>query len=207
MNHRNLNPLAVVSSLCLLGLVVSACDRNSPPTPPGPTPAPAAPTATPTPPPVATPIPATPAPTPVAPPSAQAPAPALDLADSSSAGLTGKAWQASGAKNWDVAIAYADKTIELYGEQALQMQSATATAPTEKEQVFALWALNDVGTAYFLKATALESKGNKAAALEAYKYLADKLPMAQCYDAQGGWFWKPADAAREKVQKLEFDSL
>jgi tetratricopeptide (TPR) repeat protein len=130
----------------------------------------------------------------------------VDLSDPSSAALTTKAWQASESMNGDLAIAYANKVIELYGEQAAQMQAATTTKPTEQEKIFELWALNDVGTSYFIKATVLEKQGKNKEAVEAYKVVAEKLPMAQCWDVKG-WFWSPADAAREKLQKLEFDSM
>ncbi len=139
----------------------------------------------------------------------QSPAPAapkLDLGDYSSSAITGKAWEASNAKNNDLAIAYADKCIEMFGSKAVEMQKALTAPPTEKEQVFAQWALNDVGTCYFIKGQALEAQGKKKEAAAAYKYLADTLAFAQCWDTKG-WFWKPADAARDKAKKLEFDAL
>lgn len=141
---------------------------------------------------------------------AQAPAastaPALELGDSTSSTITGKGWDAYNAKSYDAAVAYADKCIELYGAKAVEMQKALTAAPTEKDQVFQQWALNDVGTCYFIKGQALEAQGKKKEAAAAYKYLADNLAFAQCWDPKG-WFWKPADAAREKSKKLEFDSL
>ncbi|MBE7159385.1 MAG: beta-glucanase precursor, partial [Rhodospirillales bacterium] len=70
----------------------------------------------------------------------------------------------------------------------------------------AQWALNDVGTCYFIKGQALESQGKKKDAVAAFKYLSDNLAFAQCWDPKG-WFWKPADAARDKTKKLEFDAL
>ena len=133
-------------------------------------------------------------------------APALDMGDSASSTITGKGWDALNAKNYDTAIAYADKCIEMYGTKAVEMQKALTAAPTDKDQVFQQWALNDVGTCYFIKGQALEAQGKKKDAAAAYKYLADNLAFAQCWDPKG-WFWKPADAAREKSKKLEFDSL
>ncbi len=132
--------------------------------------------------------------------------PILDMGDSSSSTITGKAWDALNAKNYDTALAYTDKCIEMYGTKAVEMQKALTSAPTDKDQVFQQWALNDVGTCYFIKGQVLEAQGKKKDAAAAYKYLADNLAFAQCWDPKG-WFWKPADAAREKSKKLEFDSL
>ncbi len=139
-------------------------------------------------------------------PSAAPVAPKLDLGDYSSAAITGKAWEATHANNNDLAVAYADKCIEMFGAKAVEMQKALTTPPTEKDQVFAQWALNDVGTCYFIKGQALEAQGKKKEAAAAYKFVADNLAFAQCWDPKG-WFWKPADAARDKAKKLEFDSL
>jgi hypothetical protein len=139
------------------------------------------------------------------PPAAPA-APVLDFGNHSSETITGKAWAALGQSDYSTAIRYAEKCVELFGAKALEMQKGLKAAPTEKEQIHAQWALNDVGTCYFIKGQALEATAKKAEAAAAYKYLADNLSFAQCWDVKG-WFWKPADAAREKVKKLEFDSL
>lgn len=129
-----------------------------------------------------------------------------DFGDSSSQTLTTKAWQAYDAKDYAQAMVFADKCIELYGAQAQEMQKALTAPLTEKEQIFAQWALNDVGTCYLIKGQSLEALGRKPEAITAYKSVAEQLPFAQCWDPQG-WFWKPADAAREKLKKLEFDAL
>ncbi|MGH8045606.1 MAG: hypothetical protein ACREKL_00035 [Chthoniobacterales bacterium] len=205
-----------LSIACALGLAVTACNRSEPPA--APAPAPATPAAAPVAPPP--PVPVAPAPAPVAtpppaPPAAAAPAApapataAVDMSDPSSGALTTKAWQAYEAKNYDAVLAYTNKVIELYNKQAIDMQAANLASPppnSEVEKVHALWALNDVGTCYFIKGNTLEAMGKKPEAVEAYKFLAEKLPGARCWDTKG-WFWSPADAAREKLQKLEFDSM
>lgn len=129
-----------------------------------------------------------------------------DFGDSSSETLTTKAWKAYEVKDYNTALIYADKCIELYGDKAAEMQQALTAPLTEKEQIFSQWALNDVGTCYLIKGQSLEALGKKPEAILAYKGVAEKLPFAQCWDPQG-WFWKPADAAREKLKKLEFDAL
>ena len=130
----------------------------------------------------------------------------LDFGDFSSSAITGKAWKASEAKNFDEVLGYTGKCIEMFKAQAIEQQKALTTPPTEKEKVFAQWALNDVGTCYFLQGKALEEQGKKKEGVEAYKFLATNLPFAQCWDVKG-WFWKPADAAKERIKALEFDTL
>ena len=139
--------------------------------------------------------------TPVVPPAA----PALDFGDFSSQVLTTKAWEASKAGTHAAVDGYTGKCIETYEAKALEMQaSLTEAAPAATAKEY--WALNDVGTCYFIRAQSKEARGDKKGALEDYKKLVDKLSFAQCWDTQG-WFWKPADAAKTKVKSLEFDAL
>lgn len=165
-------------------------------------PAPAPVAATPAP--VAAPAPA-PTPAPVAP-AAEAPAAAADAGanDSKSSTLTTNAWKALEAKDYDAAIATTNKCITLYKEQAVKMQ-AGLQAPAPKDTAAQLWALNDVGTCYFIQGKALDEKGDKKGATDAYKFLVDNLSFAQCWDPKG-WFWKPGDAARKRLAELQFDA-
>lgn len=148
----------------------------------------------------ATPAPAAPA---VATPPA---APALDFGNFSSEAITGKAWDAFNAKNYTNAKAYAQKCIDMFKAQAVEMQKALTAPATEKEEVFKSWALNDVGACYYILGQALEAEGKGKEAIVPFKFLVENLSFSQCWDAKG-WFWKPADAARERVKALEFDAL
>ncbi len=131
----------------------------------------------------------------------------LDFGDFSSSTITGKAWAALGAKNYADAIAYANKCVEMYGAQALEMQKGlSAPVSGDREEVFKKWAMNDVGTCYYITGQAFEKQDKATEALAAYKQLVDKVPFAQCWDTKG-WFWKPADAAKARLKALEFDSL
>jgi hypothetical protein len=141
-------------------------------------------------------------PAPAAP--AAASAPVLDYGDYSSATLTGKAWAALESKNYPAVLGYTNKCIDMFKAQAVQMQG-TLKAPAPKEKANDYWALNDVGTCYFIKAKALDDQGNKKDAIAAYKFLADNLSFAQCWDPKG-WFWAPADGARKRVAELQFDA-
>lgn len=129
---------------------------------------------------------------------------ALDYGDAGSASLVGKAWAALGAKDYRAAIGYTGKAIELYQSLAVEQQkSLTEPVPvTDKDKVFAMGLLNDVGTAYYIRGQVYEATGMPKEALAAYKYLADNLAFAQTWDPKG-WFWKPAEAAAKRVKVLE----
>lgn len=136
---------------------------------------------------------------------AQAAPPAYDFGNFSSETLTGKAWAATEAKDYVAVKVYADKCREMFGAQAEEMQKKM-TAPADKDTAFEYWALNDVGTSSFLLGQALEKQGDTKGAIEAYKYVVEKTPYAQCWDPKG-WFWKPADAAGARLKALEFDAM
>jgi hypothetical protein len=136
-----------------------------------------------------------------------APAPAaLDFGDFSSSTITTKAWKASEAKDYAAAAGYTAKCIEMFGAKAVEQQKALTAPLTEKEQIFAQWALNDVGTCYFIQGQILEKQGKSKEAVASYKYLVDNLAFAQTWDPKG-WFWKPADGAAGRLKALEFDAL
>lgn len=130
----------------------------------------------------------------------------LDFGDHSSSTLTTKAWDAFGAKSHKSATVYANKCIELYREKALAMQKGLTSAPTEKEAIARNWALNDVGTCYYILGQVHEAQGRKKEAITAYQTLVKELPLAHCWDTKG-WYWKPADPARERIKALEFETL
>lgn len=134
-------------------------------------------------------------------------APKADFGNYNSGTLVNKSWAANAAKNTEEVKTYVGMLRKLYEPEALKQQaSLSAPVPAEeKDKVMALWALNDVGTGLFILGQALERSGDKTGALEAYKFLAEKLPYARCWDSKG-WFWSPADAARGRVKVLEFDA-
>ena len=149
--------------------------------------------------PAATPPPAsTPAPT------AAPAAPAADFGDNTSVTLTTKAWNALEAKSYPALLIYTNRCIDTYKTQAIQMQ-ASLKEPAPKDTASTMWALNDVGTCYFIQGKALDDQGDKKGAIAAYKTLVDSFSFAQCWDPKG-WFWKPADAARKRLTELQFDA-
>ena len=121
----------------------------------------------------------------------------LDYGDHTSVTLMVKAWDALGAGEYADAVAYTEKCSELYEEEAKKMQaSLSEKAPKGKEHDY--WALNDVGTCYFIRGEALVKLNKNAEALEAYTVVADQLYYSQAWDPKG-WFWSPASAAKQKI--------
>lgn len=127
----------------------------------------------------------------------------LDFSDLSSSTLVRKAWEALSIKNLDMVKGYTDKVISLYAPNAKSMQASLKEYPWEsKEKIFSYWALNDIGTAYFILGEVYRLNNKKVEAIEAYKTLISDYSYAQCWDTQG-WFWKPSEAAQQKVIELE----
>ena len=126
----------------------------------------------------------------------------LDFGDYSSSFLTSQAWKALGADDSESVVVYVDKVLELYEDKAKVMQtSMTEYAWQSKEDIFAQWALNDVGTAFFIKGEAFKKTGENKMAKKAYKKLVDNYYYAQCWDPNG-WFWKPAEVAQQSLDEL-----
>ncbi|MBF0483884.1 MAG: tetratricopeptide repeat protein [Candidatus Omnitrophica bacterium] len=126
----------------------------------------------------------------------------VDFGDYSSSYLVGQAWRALPSGDVKVVTTYTDKVIELYAAKAKEMQGSLTEYPWQsKEQIFNFWALNDVGTALYIKGQVLAKAGQKDEAKAVYKTLVDEFSFAQCWDPQG-WFWKPAEAAQEALAQL-----
>ncbi len=137
---------------------------------------------------------------------------AVDFGNYTSETLTTNAWRAMDRGDYATAVIYTDKCIELYEEEALKMQAdihlKRQTQDVKRKQtnqeVFDNWALNDVGTSYFIKGEALLSMDKEEEAVEAYKVVMNQLYYAKTWDPQG-WFWSPAEAAKKKVVMLSQD--
>lgn len=126
-----------------------------------------------------------------------------DYGDFRSETLTGKAWAAFNQNDLETVLAYADKCITLYKDKATEMQKSLTEYPWEtKEKIFSYWALNDVGTCLFIKGEALRKAGKIAEAKEAFNSLINDYFFAQAWDPKG-WFWKPVDAAKEKMAEMQ----
>jgi len=126
-----------------------------------------------------------------------------DFGDHASSTLVQKAWAALAANDLKAVEAYANKTVQLYAGKAKEMQASLKEYPWEsKEKTLSYWALNDVGTALFILGEAYQNAGKKDAATSAYKRVINEFFYAQCWDP-GGWFWKPSEAAQQKLGELD----
>ena len=126
-----------------------------------------------------------------------------NFGDYSSSQLVQKAWAALAANDLNAVEAYANKTLDLYAGKAKDMQASLKEYPWEsKDKTFSYWALNDVGTALFILGEAYQNAGKKEEATKAYKRVINEFFYSQCWDP-GGWFWKPSEAAQQKLGELD----
>lgn len=124
----------------------------------------------------------------------------IDFEDYTSETLTRKAWEALGQGNVPNTLIYSEKSIALYEKDAKKQQESLSNyAP--KEKAFDYWALNDVGTNYFQRGEAFAKNKDWEKAVEAYQKVVNDYSYTQCWDPKG-WFWKPAVAARGKLNKI-----
>jgi tetratricopeptide (TPR) repeat protein len=128
---------------------------------------------------------------------------AFNFGDFRSETLVKKAWEAMNNDDIEAVLAYTNKVMELYGEQARKMQETLDECPSgSNEEIFSYWALNDVATALFIQGEAYRKADMTDEAVEAYESIVDEFACGQTYDTQG-WFWKPADAAQEKLTMIQ----
>ncbi len=126
-----------------------------------------------------------------------------NFGDMKSSTLIGKAWTALNQSDLEGVLAYTNKCLELYTEQAKKMQSElTDFAKGTTEEISGYWALNDVATALFIQGEAYRKADMKDQAKVSYEKVINEYKFGQAWDLQG-WFWKPAEAAKEKIASLD----
>ncbi|MBP7056266.1 MAG: hypothetical protein KBB52_05395 [Candidatus Omnitrophica bacterium] len=124
-----------------------------------------------------------------------------DFTDSSSWNLTVSAWEQLSAKDYDGVFAYANKCLELYEAQALDMaRSMTKFASPGREDEYAT--VNDVATARYIMGEAYMKQGRYNEAVKEFDLIITRYPFAQCWDPKG-WFWKVAEVSRKNLDKIE----
>ena len=124
-----------------------------------------------------------------------------DFGDFSSAHLTTQAWKALEAKDYDALFAYTHQAISLYEKKALEMQASLSDFSVKGKE-FDYWALNDIATCYFIQGEAYTRQKKSDEALSVYRLVIDEFGFAQCWDNRG-WFWKIADAAKNRIQGIQ----
>lgn len=128
---------------------------------------------------------------------------AYNFGDYRSVTLVSRAWDALNRGDIDAVLAYTNKCLELYGEQAKKMQdSLTGYIEGDREEIFKMWALNDVATSLFIQGEMYRKANMIDDAKDAYQKLIDNYSFGQCWD-NGGWFWKPAEAAAERLDAIQ----
>jgi hypothetical protein len=117
-----------------------------------------------------------------------------------SASLVKAAWKYLNTGEKRGAIFFAQETINRYKDQAFKQQAGLSNFPGPKNTA-KFWALNDVGTAYFIMGKALAKFGDKKTARQMFQTVIQKLKYAQCWDTKG-WYWKVADGAKKELLNL-----
>ena len=131
---------------------------------------------------------------------------AYNFGDFRSETLVAKAWQALNNDDIEGVLAYSNKCVELYGEQAKDMQKNLKSFPQgSDDDIFSYWALNDVATALYVQGEAYRNAGMMDEARETFTKIVKEYEYGQTWDPKG-WFWKPAEAAKEKLAMIETGS-
>ena len=125
-----------------------------------------------------------------------------DFGDSKSVTLVSKSWGALTANDLEAVLAYTNKCLELFGEEAAAMQNSLDGYPDgSQDEVFAYWALNDVATCLFIEGEAYKNAGMLDEAKAVYQRVVNEYTYGQSWDPKG-WFWKPAEAAEKEIEKM-----
>jgi len=126
----------------------------------------------------------------------------INFGDYRSSTLTTKAWNAMAQNDIESVLAYTNKCISLYAAQAQKMQAGLKDYVTgSNDAIFKMWALNDVATSYYIQGEAYRHANMKDEAKAAYNKIISDYSFGQAWDTKG-WFWKPAAAAKEKLDMI-----
>ena len=125
----------------------------------------------------------------------------VDIGDGSSSFITTKAWEMYNKKEYKNALAYAEKCIGLYKSEAITQQESLTRYP-EKVDISKYWALNDVGTCYYIAGLVSLEMGKNEQAQGYFSFITELLPYASCWDPKG-WHWKVSLEAEKELQKLK----
>ncbi len=128
---------------------------------------------------------------------------AYNFGDFRSTTFVSKAWAAMAKNDIEAVLAYTNKCIELYAAKAKEMQASLKDYPVgSNDDIFKFWALNDVATSYYIQGESYRQANMKDESKEAFSKVVSDFSFGQCWDTKG-WFWKPADAAKEKLAMLQ----
>lgn len=125
-----------------------------------------------------------------------------DFSDRRSDVLTHYAWRYLDEKDYKGVEIYAKACVVLYEEEALKMQDELFEYPSSGWKARSGYTLNDVGTSCFILGEALMAQGKYKEAKDAYTKLIDKFNFSQCLDPDTRKLWKPAKAAKVRIDKI-----
>ncbi|MBM3245684.1 MAG: hypothetical protein FJZ15_07850, partial [Candidatus Omnitrophica bacterium] len=117
----------------------------------------------------------------------------------SSGELITKAWAAQGNNDIEAVLKFTQECIDLYKDEADKQQASLKAMPTGRNEIEAVQSLNDVATAYFIRAETYRAQGNTEEARKNFDIVKNKYKFAQAWDPRG-WFWSLAKAADGPVE-------
>ena len=115
----------------------------------------------------------------------------------SSSELITKAWDAQGRREFDQAVSYTQKCIDLYREEADAQHRGLKEYPAKNQAP-----LSDVAVAYFIQAEALMRQEKLPEAKEKFQFVIDHYRYALAWDPSRGVYWKVAGVAKESIDKI-----
>lgn len=123
-----------------------------------------------------------------------------DFGDDTSNTLTIKAWEALNHKDEKGVFLFTERCVKLYADEAKKQGEALADYP-DRANIDMYQQMNDVGACYFIRGEFFKYKKDWQKALKSYQTLIDKYQFAQYWDPRG-WYWKPAEIARDEIRKI-----
>ncbi len=128
----------------------------------------------------------------------------IDLPSVDSRTLILAAWKALEAKQYDKTRAYAQAVIDFYSEEAGSQEKILEEVgkyPKGKSEIAKYWALNDVGTAHYIKGKSYYEQGKPKEAMGEFNVLLQKYSYSQVQDVDGR-YWKLRDAVHKLYPDL-----
>ena len=120
--------------------------------------------------------------------------------------LITKAWDAHGRKDTEATSKYTQQCIDLYGAEADKEQALLKELPKGKEEIEKVVSLNDVATAYFIRAESCMRQDKLEEAKKLFQFIIARYPYAQAWDMRG-WYWSLKTASEQSIKKLETVSI
>ena len=130
--------------------------------------------------------------------------PTYNFGDFRSSTLATKAWQSLAQKDLEGVLAYSNKCVEMYSSNAVTMQAGLKEYPAgDDKKVFSFWALNDIATVLYIQGEAYRQAAKMDEAKKAFNRVVNEFSFGQAWDPAKKIFWKPADAAKDKLSQME----